>query len=277
MRMVRTIAAWAALAIAPAWTAHPAEAAKLLRLNGHLVKWGKPVAASGATVTYAFADGYHEDRLARNCRRMTRFTSSEMGLHERDIHTALTSALTVWEKAADIRFVAASDPSTADILIGIDADSRGTAFANVRLLDDRAQPALVTSEAMKRALSLPGITAGHPLRGHDREVSSARTLSFAPIAKARICLNSQEVWKTAFDGDSGTYDLRYVFTHEIGHAIGLDHPGPVGGVMGFRYVEGSYDLHASDIAAAREIYGPPRRRSLSNTRPHDEAARRTAR
>ena len=54
------------------------------------------------------------------------------------------------------------------------------------------------------------------------------------------------------------YDLRHTFMHEIGHAIGLDHPGSSGAVMAYRYDEGVHELQPSDISAVQRLYGPPR-------------------
>jgi hypothetical protein len=51
-----------------------------------------------------------------------------------------------------------------------------------------------------------------------------------------------------------------VATHEIGHAIGLDHQGRDRGIMGFAYLERASSiaevrLAATDIAAAVQLYG----------------------
>ena len=76
--------------------------------------------------------------------------------------------------------------------------------------------------------------------------------------RADICLNPQRSWKIGFDGNLDVYDLRYTFMHEIGHAVGLDHPGRSGSIMGYRYDERVHKLQPSDIAAAQSLYGPPR-------------------
>ena len=64
------------------------------------------------------------------------------------------------------------------------------------------------------------------------------------------------VRKVGFDGNLNVYDLRYTLMHEIGHAIGLDHPGSSGSIMGYRYDERVRQLQASDISAAQRLYGP---------------------
>ena len=47
-----------------------------------------------------------------------------------------------------------------------------------------------------------------------------------------------------------------MLAHEIGHVIGLDHPGPTGALMGYRD-QGDVDrLMAGDIAGSVALYGP---------------------
>jgi Matrixin len=76
-----------------------------------------------------------------------------------------------------------------------------------------------------------------------------------PISRALICLNPTRQWKVGFDGDLQRYDLRYTFAHEIGHAIGLDHPAGAGQIMGYRYEERFRELQAGDVSGAVLLYG----------------------
>ena len=71
-----------------------------------------------------------------------------------------------------------------------------------------------------------------------------------------MCLDPNHAWTIGFDGDTSTYDLRYTLMHEIGHTIGLDHPGPSGQVMGFKYHEEFDRLQAGDQRGALRLYGP---------------------
>src|SRR5690606_1561780 len=58
------------------------------------------------------------------------------------------------------------------------------------------------------------------------------------------------------DGNLDVYDLRYTIAHEIGHAIGLDHPGPAGQLMSYRYDEKQTGPQPGDINGAAMLYGP---------------------
>lgn len=79
----------------------------------------------------------------------------------------------------------------------------------------------------------------------------------APLAQATICLDPGADW-------GGAFDLQTVLAHEIGHAIGLDHPGAVGALMGFENQGALGALLPGDIAGGRALYGPPRLRVAGN-------------
>ena len=78
-----------------------------------------------------------------------------------------------------------------------------------------------------------------------------------PISRSLVCLNPAKRWKVGFDGDLKTYDLRYTLAHEIGHAIGLDHPAGAGQIMGYRYEERFRELQPGDVHGAKLLYGAP--------------------
>ena len=71
------------------------------------------------------------------------------------------------------------------------------------------------------------------------------------ISQSLICLNPATRWKIGFDGDLDVYDLRYTIAHEIGHAIGLDHPSAEGQLMSYRYVERGRALQPGDVCEGR--------------------------
>lgn len=194
---------------------------KLIDLNGHHVKWGAPVLGVPARVSYAFATEPVSDAKAYNCGRMMPLDAllSRSDIPPDVFRNEVAQAFRMWEVAAGISFQFTSDPARADILIGAQAVPRGFAYTNVSYAE--------TGE--------PGIKS---------------------IGKSRICLNPERRWKVGFDGNLQVYDIRYTVAHEIGHAIGLDHPGrPEGELMGFRYGERHEGLQPGDLRGAHVLYG----------------------
>ncbi len=195
---------------------------RLLLLDGVLVKWGTPTMGSGAVVRFAVVEAPADYSDARNCKSVT----SPAGLLERNrissaqFDTELEAAFATWSAVTGIAF-RRTDPDTADILIAAEGVPIGRAFTNV-----------------SRGEAAPGTNV-------------------APITRAVICLNPSSDWKVGFDGNLNSYDLRYTLEHEIGHAIGLDHPGVSGEVMDFRYRERFRDLQAGDVAGGVALYGSP--------------------
>lgn len=212
---VLVLACWAAVL--------PARAAdyRQIVLDGHTMKWGTPVAGSGATVTYAIVDSRRAFLGARNCPVIDPLdrllAANDIGPTAFD--RELGAAFAAWSAVADIRFRRVDTPD-AEILIGAEAAPSGRAFTNVEYND--------------------------PVRGTAR----------ASLARSVICLNPDEPWKVGFDGNLAVYDVRYALTHEIGHAIGLDHPGRAGELMDFRYREDFRVPQPGDIAGAVFLYGP---------------------
>lgn len=192
---------------------------KILKLHGNNVRWQK--AAEGSrTVTYSLVAGAVEFTDARNCRKMTGIdglvASSRLTLSA--VRDEIAAAFAMWQTVADITFGEALDPATADILIGAQAEPEGWAFADVF---------------------------------YDPQSSA----NIKPISRSLVCLNPAKRWKIGFDGDLKTYDLRYTLAHEIGHAIGLDHPNDPVAIMGYRYEERFRDLQAGDVDGAVALYG----------------------
>lgn len=66
-----------------------------------------------------------------------------------------------------------------------------------------------------------------------------------------IQLNLDSNWPS-----QGTYDLLTVFTHEIGHALGLDHPTDPSSIMYPIYQGVRHELGSGDIQGIQLIYGP---------------------
>jgi hypothetical protein len=192
---------------------------RLLDFDGVLVRWGDN---GPATVTYGFVDRPVAFNDARNCRAMVPMDDL-LKLSEIDraaLEREAAAAFQMWEQVANIRFEKAAPGTKPDILIGAQRDPIAYAFADV---------AYVKGEG--------------PLR---------------PIDRSLICFNPVKRWKVGFDGNLNVYDLRYTLAHEIGHAIGLDHPGPHGQIMSIHYQEGFRTLQAGDVSGAVRIYGPAR-------------------
>lgn len=213
------LAVCAALALATS-AAQSIDDYRLLRLDGHLVKWGSSSMGTPAAVTYAYVSERMEFPAARNCRAMVPLDGllAASAIPPERFVRETEEAFRTWEIVAGIRFQRSDTTATADILIGAQATPRGVAFADV----------------------------AHSPSGA-RDVRS--------IERASICLNPTEPWRIGVGGSDGAYDVRHVITHEAGHTIGLDHPGGDRQLMSFRYPPQVQGLQAGDIAGVARLYG----------------------
>lgn len=231
------------------WTA-PAAADdyRLLTLNGSLVKWGKPALGESAIVTYAFASKTLIFKGARNCASMTNFDrlAAASGSEGVDLRREARAAFDEWEQVSGVTFKEVKRIEDAGIVIGAQGKPIGWAFSNVAPVTQSAG----LSSTVQKAL---GGTAERARRS-----PAARVPTVDSIRQSLICLNPVKPWKLGFDGNLKVYDIRHTIAHEIGHAIGLDHPGASGSLMGFRYDEKIDGPQAGDIAAVQRLYGPPR-------------------
>lgn len=227
MHPSRWTLAMAALSLMLSLTAHASRADdyRLLKIGGLHVKWGAAALGQGSeAVTYGFVRGPQAFSGALNCPAMVPADGIAAGAKvDRGRFEALAAAaFALWSGAADIAFRPAQAGETPDIVIGAQGNPHGIAFADV--WNDRA-----------RAVS-----------------------GVAPLTRATICLNPAVAW-TDDRSVPGALDLGTVLAHEIGHAIGLDHPGPSGMLMGYRD-QGDMDrLMAGDIAGVQRLYGPAAR------------------
>lgn len=193
---------------------------KALKLEGNGVHWKAPANGQPRTISYGVVTGDVEFQGARNCGRMTTLSSllQAANLTSQTMHEEIAAAFAMWESVANIRFREAVTAEQAEILIGAQAEPEGWAFANV----------------------FYDVFSPDPIK---------------PISRALICLNPERRWKVGFDGNLRAYDLRYTIAHEVGHAIGLDHPTGSGQIMGYRYEEAFRSLQTGDVAGAVLLYG----------------------
>lgn len=222
--LIEHLPAGAALAAA-LLIAGPGSAAeyRLLEIDGLKVKWGAPVMRAGAEVSYGFAVTDRSFPDAINCREIAPMAALAPAWDNDPgrLSEIAADAFAIWSSEADLSFRPAAPGETPDILIGAEGEPRRVAFANVS--------------------------------------HGAGEGGIAPLTGATICFNPHVAWS---DGEgpapAGALDLGTVLAHEIGHAIGLDHPGARGALMAFSN-QGDIDhLMPGDIAGAVALYGPAR-------------------
>ena len=197
---------------------------RLLEIDAVNVKWGAAARGAGAEVSYGFAERAQAFPDAINCGRLAPMAVlAEVWQGDPARLAAVAArAFAMWSREADLRFRRAAPGESPDILIGVQGEPERIAFANV---------------------------------WH----GPARAGGVAPLTAATICFNpEQAVERRRRAAGAGRLDLGTVLAHEIGHAIGLDHPGPTGALMGFANQGSIERLMPGDVAGARALYGAPR-------------------
>ena len=232
-------------------------AGALLKIDGSIVRWGAPSIEGPVVVTYFLLTGPYILPAGKrvmspdNCGTMSSFATIVSEASKLPVSVArreLRSAFTAWESAASITFVEVADIRNANIVVGASSSSMGRAFANLSI------GGRYGIEAVSKAL-------GDSSHARSIEMPDSTGDGFVSlIDQAYICLNPRLRWKVGFDGDLNIYDLRHTFMHEIGHAIGLDHPASTGAIMGYRYDERAREPQPSDIEAIQSLYGMPQQK-----------------
>jgi predicted Zn-dependent protease with MMP-like domain len=218
-----------------AGSAARAEPFRWLVINGAQARWVVQ-GAEPLTLRYAIVKTEMHTANARNCGGMAPPTGllTKSALSDDVFRTAVAHSFAAWQEHINVNFEETNDQHSADIAIGEQSDPTGFAFADV-------------------------------------SVGAKTSDEIGQITKAAICLNPLKKWKIGYDGDLAVYDLVHTISHEIGHAIGLDHPSRNGHLMSFRYGELSSGLSEGDVLGAVKLYG--RRSDPSSTATNRAASR----
>ena len=137
MRGARAILALAVVVGIASPAAQAADEYRLLQLDGQYVKWGKPDLGTGAKVRYAFVSKPTRFSDARNCQGMKPVDSvlTTAKIEPAAFKAEVAAAFALWEQAANITFDAVADDARADIIIGVQSEPRGWAYADVSHAD----------------------------------------------------------------------------------------------------------------------------------------------
>lgn len=205
---------------------------RLLLIGGHDVKWGSPRLGTGAVITYAIAENAVHRSGIVNCRRNAPIGGllAHSRLTKAEFRQALDGALQLWESAADIRFLPAKNATTANLLITAQVKPDGIAYTDVKL-------------------------------------APTQRTTLSRVRSGVVCLNPGILWSAGATARSQTgarvaHNLKYVLAHEIGHALGLDHPSPEGELMSFAYNPAMKQLQPGDVAGITTLYGVPQTKAF---------------
>lgn len=180
-------------------------------------KWGSPVLGTGATVTWSLmATGVDLTAEAGGLSNTALSAFMPVGFE-----TELVNAFDAWSAVADITFVQVAD--------------LGEAFNAAQLSGDIR-------------------LGGHFFDGANGVLAHG---FFPPVngdsAAGDIHFDIGDTWDAGLVGPG--FSIFQVASHEIGHAIGLDHTGVAASLMNPSYTEAYFGPQADDIAGAQFLYG----------------------
>jgi len=192
-----------------------------------MLKWGEPtIGTPSSVIRYHFLD--REKSLEgvwytpeNNCGHMIplREVIRNADISLETVKSGAERAMARWSRVARITFVPAFGEEDADLIIG------GT----------RKGAVSKTAEA-------------------NLQLQPEKTGALYTIVRGVVCLSADKQWQSGRIGDRKKPAIETVIGHEVGHIIGLDHPGSIGALMGYLNF-GDPDLQRSDIDGVRKLYG----------------------
>lgn len=182
-------------------------------------KWGPPVFGTGATITWSLmGTGTSCAAEFAGC-TITALADFMPAGYLAEVQQAFAA----WSAVANVTFVQVADDGAAF--------NAPTASGDIRL----------GGHAFDGALGVLAHGYYPPNNGN--------------TAAGDIHFDVSEQWKLAFGGPG--FDIFQVLTHELGHALGLDHTGVPNSLMNPFYTEAFAGPQADDIAGMQFIYGRP--------------------
>lgn len=184
-------------------------------------KWGDPIFGTGAIISWSFMDtGLSCDGTYELIGCSVTSLADFMPL---GFESEISRAFGAWSDVADLTFVKVTDSGDALDVPG--------ALGDIRI-------------------------GGHSFDGRNGILAHGYFPESGSLSSSGdIHFDSDDLWTTSF-GSPG-FDIFQVFTHELGHALGLDHTNVPRSLMNPYYSEAFSGPQADDFAGMQFLYGPP--------------------